>query len=100
MPAVSKCAEAGFDVFPPAFILERVSNCLGYERASTSSADTPIELLHEVVVKAYVQTHGHNLAHSSPWSLFASSLRCRHLISSPQQIPSACGEHPLRHALP
>lgn len=81
MPAVSKCAEAGFDVFPPAFVLEGVSNCLGYERAATSPADTPIELLHETVIEAYVQTHGHNLAHNLRRSLWASSLRCRHLLS-------------------
>jgi hypothetical protein len=63
MPAVSKCAEAGFYVFPSAFVLECVSNGLGYERASPAPADTPIELLHKTVIKAYVQTHGHNLAH-------------------------------------
>ena len=57
--------ETGFDVLPALFVLERLANGLGDEHAAASPPDAPVEPLHELAVKRYVQTHGHNLAHSA-----------------------------------
>jgi hypothetical protein len=56
--------EAGFDVFPAALVLERAAHGLGDERAALPPPDAPVEACHDVVVEAYVQSHGHKLAHS------------------------------------
>ena len=57
-------AEPCFDVLPAALILERSADRLADEHAPTSSADPLVELPHELVIQAYVQSHGHTLAHT------------------------------------
>src|SRR6202035_4978913 len=55
--------ETGFDVLPAALVIECAAKRLADEHAAPALAHAPIELLHQVVVKAYVQSHGHTLAH-------------------------------------
>jgi hypothetical protein len=57
-------AETRLYVFPATLVLERVADGLGDERATLARSDAPVELLDELIVKAYVQTHGHKLAHN------------------------------------
>ena len=61
---VGERAEAGFDVLPATLVLECASHGLTDEHAPTAPADTPVELLDQIVIQAYVQSHGHKLAHS------------------------------------
>jgi hypothetical protein len=55
--------ERCLDVLPTALVVERTTERLGDVCAAPATADPAIELLDELVVEAYVQTHGHNLAH-------------------------------------
>jgi hypothetical protein len=62
---VCKRADTGFDVFPAALVVERTADGLADECAATPPPDALVELLDEVVIKAYVQSHGHTLAHTA-----------------------------------
>ncbi len=62
---VCKRADTGFDVLPAALIVERTTDGLADERAATASPNTLVELLDEVVIEPYVQSHGHRLAHKT-----------------------------------
>jgi hypothetical protein len=62
---VCERANTGFDVFPAALVVERAADGLADECAATSPPDAPVELLDDVVIEAYVQSHGHRLAHRS-----------------------------------
>jgi len=64
VPAVGKRPEAGLDVFPSPLVVERAAQGLADEHAATPPADTLVELLDEAVIDAYVQSHGHKLAHN------------------------------------
>jgi hypothetical protein len=55
--------QARLNVVPPALVFERTADCLTDEGAPPTSTHAPIQLLHELVVQAYVQTHGHSIAH-------------------------------------
>jgi len=61
---VCERADTGFDVLPAPLVVERATEGLGDEGAATTPSDALIELRDEIVIQAYVQTHGHNLAHS------------------------------------
>src|SRR3954452_6266770 len=56
--------EGGLDGRPAALVVERVADRLSDEGAAPSAADAAIGLGDEIVREAYVQTHGHSLAHS------------------------------------
>src|SRR5215207_8311966 len=62
---VGERVQRRLDVLPATLILESPTDRLPDERAAASPADSPVELCHEIVGKAYVQTHGHNLAHKT-----------------------------------
>jgi len=55
---VGQATKSGFDVVPTPFVLEAASNEFGDERAASAWARPPIELVHEIGIQRYVQTHG------------------------------------------
>jgi CMP/dCMP kinase len=59
-----EASETDFDVLPALLVLEGLADGFGDEHTATSSPNALVEPLNQVVVKGYVQTHGHNLAHS------------------------------------
>src|SRR5581483_6846658 len=52
------------DVVPAPLVLERAPDGVGDEGAPLAFPDASVHGLHELRIKAYVQTHAHNLAHS------------------------------------
>jgi hypothetical protein len=48
---------------PSALVVEGSPQRCGNERAAPATAHTLVEFLNELVFDAYVQTHGHSLAH-------------------------------------
>lgn len=58
-----KGAQTGFYVLPATLVVERPADGLTDEGAATPPTDAPVKLLYEVVVEAYVQSHGRTLAH-------------------------------------
>ena len=55
---VGQATKSGFDVVPAPFVLEAPSNEFGDERAAPAWARPPIDLVHEIGIQRYVQTHG------------------------------------------
>ncbi|HLB20608.1 MAG TPA: hypothetical protein VK605_00745, partial [Solirubrobacteraceae bacterium] len=55
--------QARFDVVPATFVLERTAYRLADESTAASPANATIELCHELILEAYVQTHGHKVTH-------------------------------------
>jgi len=56
--------ETRFDVFAAPCVVERAAQGVGDESAATASAHALVELFDELVIEAYVQSHGHNVAHT------------------------------------
>jgi hypothetical protein len=56
--------QPSFDVFPAPRIVECPAQGFGDECAATAPTDALVELLDDVVIETYVQTHGHRLTHS------------------------------------
>ncbi len=50
---------------PAALVIQRPSDGLGDEGASSPTTDSLVELCDKLVRQAYVQTHGHKLTHIS-----------------------------------
>jgi hypothetical protein len=63
MLAVREGSKPGFYVFPASLVLERAADCLADEHAALPLTDALVELFHESLVEAYVQSHGHSLTH-------------------------------------
>ena len=55
--------KSGLNVFPSPLIVECPAQCFTDKCAAPAPADTLVELLDEVIIQAYVQTHGHRLTH-------------------------------------
>jgi hypothetical protein len=91
MLASGEDAQAGFDVLPATLVVERTTDGLADERAATSSPDALVELLYEVVIETYVQSHGHMLTHR----LFTHG---RHLLRAAQQLLGPGEPQALGHA--
>jgi hypothetical protein len=80
-------ADSAFDVFPTTLVIEGAPHRRLDERAALPLTDPTVERTHDVVVQAYVQTHGHTLAHSRVPNRQATS----------HQIPSAGPATTLSH---
>ncbi len=89
MPLVGERSEAGLDVFPAPLVVECAAQRFTDERAATSPADVSVELLDEVVIEAYVQSHGHKLAHNAT-HMRAASLTPEAARYPVAAISSAC----------
>jgi hypothetical protein len=57
-------AERRQDAFPAAGVIQRAVERRGNEGASPPPPHPSVELGHEGVIEAYVQTHGHTLTHA------------------------------------
>ncbi len=57
-------AHGSFDVLPTTLIVERASNRCRDECAPLTSTHPTVESLDDLIIQAYVLTHGHTLAHS------------------------------------
>ncbi len=64
MLGIGERAHCTFDVLPTTLIVERSSNRRSDERAPLTLTDPAVKSLDDLVIQAYVQTHGHTLAHS------------------------------------
>jgi hypothetical protein len=53
-----------FDVFAAPCIVERSAQGLADECAATAPAHVLVELFDEIVIEAYVQSHGHSITHT------------------------------------
>ena len=60
---IGESAKSSFDVLAAARIVECSTQRVRDEGAATPTADTLVELRDEVVLKTYVQSHGHTLTH-------------------------------------
>ncbi len=60
---IGEGAQPSLDVFASPHIVERLAQGVRDEDAALPSSHAPVELLHERVVQAYVQSHGHTLTH-------------------------------------
>ena len=69
MLGVGQRPDSGIDVLPATLVVKRAPNGGGDERAAPTPADPVVERAHDLVVQAYVQTHGHKLTHSGPPTL-------------------------------
>lgn len=61
--AVGKASDGAFDVVPAPLVIEGRAYGRGDEGASATTADPAVEVAHEIVIQAYVQTHDHTLTH-------------------------------------
>ncbi len=52
-------ADRAFDVLPATLIIERALDRCRDERGELTSTDPNVESTHDLIVQAYVQTHGH-----------------------------------------
>jgi len=50
-------SEGGFDLVPPALVIEAPADQLGDELAALPRPGPPVELSHQLVIQHYVQTH-------------------------------------------
>ena len=64
MLGVGERAYGVFDVLPATLVVEGAPNRRSDERAALTPTHPAVESTHELVVQAYVQTHGHTLAHA------------------------------------
>lgn len=64
MLGVGERAYGVFDVLPATLVVERAPNRRGDESAALTPPHPTVESTHDLVVQAYVQTHGHTLAHA------------------------------------
>jgi len=64
MLGIGERACGSFDVLPTTLIVERASNRCRDERAPLTLTDPAVESTDNLVIQAYVHTHGHTLAHT------------------------------------
>jgi hypothetical protein len=83
-------AERGLDVVPPTFVLEPAPDQLGDEGTALASPDALIELLHELVVERYVQTHVPRIAHNGDAMLRLMKMRAAAVVLVLAALVGAC----------
>lgn len=84
-----------FDVVPAALVVERTPHGGGDERTSPTLANAFIQIVHDLIIETYVQTHGHSLAHSFPRSRIYDASRATDAITFESWLPcQAIGERP------
>jgi len=90
---IGEGAQPSLDVFAPLRIVECSAQRVCDERAASPSAHAAVELLHQLVIEAYVQTHGHKLAHSYRGPLQANhaapAISCARASISPAPTASS-----------
>jgi len=64
MLGVGERTNRSFDVRPATLIVERPLDRGRDEHAALAFTDPGVQSVHDLVVQAYVQTHGHMLAHT------------------------------------
>ena len=64
MLGIGERAHGTFDLLPPTLVVEGASNRCRDERAPLTLTDSGVESIDDLVIQAYVQTHGHTLAHT------------------------------------
>ncbi len=64
MLGVGQRAYDVLDVLPATFVVQRTPDCCRDERTAFAASDAGVQSIHDLVIKAYVQTHGHTLAHA------------------------------------
>ena len=66
VPLVRHGSERRLDLVPPVLVLQGPSNGLGDEAAPAPPAHSLVQFGDQLIVQAYVHTHGHTIAHRCP----------------------------------
>jgi hypothetical protein len=59
MSRLAQPTDGIFDVAPAALVVERAAHGRGDEHTALTAPDARVEIADELVIEAYVQTHGH-----------------------------------------